>query len=81
MCGYAKVAGPEGALRGRTDAAKEQVVNLKISNAQGVKVETLVVETENPLRLAAEDYHFDGRKDYSVSYIDGGNRHLSVLIG
>jgi hypothetical protein len=52
--------------------AKDQEVTITVRHGAEVATETIQVETEKKLKLAVDDFNFDGHPDFAISHTDDG---------
>jgi phosphate-selective porin len=49
-----------------------QEVTVTIKKGKSLIADKIEIETEKSLKLASDDYNFDGKEDFSISHLDDG---------
>ena len=52
--------------------AKGPEVTVTVKKNGEAATETILMETEQPLKLAVDDFNFDGHADFSITHLDDG---------
>lgn len=56
-----------------TISVNEKTVSFTVNSAKGIQEESFLVETEKSIHVSVGDYDFDGKKEFSVWYMDDGH--------